>query len=99
MSHPKGSCTVDGHFVLEFPDRFRQIVRGRQEIAPNLFVIQKRKIFTVVVLVAIINIKTHTAKDLVHLLRVGANILRHVEQVPVVEIGLAVRRFQQRSER
>lgn len=85
--------------MLEFSDRFRQIIRGRKEIAPYLLMIQERKIFAVVVLVAVINIKTHTPKDLVHLLQIGANILRHVEQVPVIEIGLAMRRFQQRSER
>ena len=85
--------------MFKFSDRSRQIICRRKTIAPSLFIIQKRKIFTVIVLVAVIYIKTHTAEHFVHLPFFGTNVFRHIEQMPVIEIGLAMRRFQNRGKR
>lgn len=88
------SVSENRHFMLGFIRSLRQIVSGRQAIHMPFLIVEKGKIFSMVILVFIKDIETHPTKGFIQVVHIAAGYGNHLKQVHIVEIGHAVRRFQ-----
>lgn len=93
------TVSANRHFMLGFIRNLGQIVSGRQAIHTPFFVVEKGKIFPMVILVFIKNIETHPTKSFIQVIHIAADYGNYLKQVHIVEIGDAVRRFQNRRKR